>query len=323
MLHDILRRALVLLNIALEQRLSAELRSEIEQVDQNENGQSRRHGKPPSDIALVLHRDRLIDSDLQSNEKLSRFLCRTPLRAEIYRAAGPRPAPRFRIPDSGFRTSHHRRPVVSARAPPSRMPDPGESSAPPAPPDCNRAAAVLHEKRAHDNGVRSATSYARTAEPVRRDETACRRSEPLAAARFRALHSTPGRPHRDSARLDASGIMRTSTVSKHAKPPPAAPDIRPSTAKASANGRSAVRFHGNDSAPAAPTRQGQDRTRPRRTRPKRSFLPVPGSRERHFPYTSPRPAFSVFFISEMIVIGPTPPGNRRYVTALREPPRRT
>ena len=102
-LHDILRRALVLLNIALEQRLSAELRSEIEQVDQNENGQSRRHGKPPSDIALVLHRDRLIDSDLQSNEKLSRFLCRTPLRAEIYRAAGPRPAPRFRIPDSELR----------------------------------------------------------------------------------------------------------------------------------------------------------------------------------------------------------------------------
>ena len=88
----------------------------------------------------------------------------------------------------------------------------GRILGPPAPPDCNRAAAVLHEKRAHDNGVRSATSYARTAEPVRRDETACRRPEPLAAARFRALHPTPGRPHRDSARLNASGIMRTSTV---------------------------------------------------------------------------------------------------------------
>ena len=137
-LHDILRRALVLLNIALEQRLSAELRSEIEQVDQNENGQSRRHGKPPSDIALVLHRDRLIDSDLQSNEKLSRFLCRTPLRAEIYRAAGPRPAPRFRIPNFAsppacrFRTGPA---IPHARS--------GRILGPPAPPDCNRATAVL------------------------------------------------------------------------------------------------------------------------------------------------------------------------------------
>ena len=147
---------------------------------------------------------------------------------------------------------------------------------------------------------------ARTAEPVRRDETACRRPEPLAAARFRALHPTPGRPHRDSARLDASGIMRTSTVPnmlnrlrQHLTFGPQRPrhpqtECRPLPRKRLA--------------PAAPTRQGQDRTRPRRTRPKRLFLPVPGSRERHFPYTSPRPAFSVFFISEMIVIGPTPPG---------------
>ena len=178
----------------------------------------------------------------------------------------------------------------------------------PAPPDCNRAAAVLHEKRAHDNGGRSATSYVRTTEPVRRDETACRRPKPLAAARFRALHSTPGRPHRDSARLDASGIMRTSTVSKHAEPPPAAPDIRPSTAKASANGRSAVRFHGNDSPP--PHRRDRGKIAQGREESGRSVYstPVPGFRECHFPYTSPRPAFSVFFISEMIVIGPTPPG---------------
>lgn len=193
-------------------------------------------------------------------------------------------------------------------APPSRMPDPGESS------DCPRlrtatvAAAVLHEKRAHDNGGRSATSYVRTTEPVRRDETACRRPEPLAAARFRALHSTPGRPHRDSARLDAFGIMRTSTVSKHAKPPPAAPDIRPSTAKASANGRSAVRFHGNDLPPSH--RRDRGKIAQGRGKPGRSVYssPCPDFRERHFPYTSPRPAFSVFFISEMIVIGPTPPG---------------
>jgi len=172
----------------------------------------------------------------------------------------------------------------------------GRILGPPAPPDCNRAAAVLHEKRAHDNGVRSATSYARTAEPVRRDETACRRSEPLAAARFRALHSTPGRPHRDSARLDASGIMRTSTVSKHAKPPPAAPDIRPSTAKASANGRSAVRFHGNDSPP--PHRRDRGKIAQGREEPGRSVYSSPCQAPGSVTFrTLPRDPLSAYFSS--------------------------
>lgn len=217
--------------------------------------------------------------------------------------AGHRYAPKFiarrglaRLRDSGFRTSHHRRPVVSARAPPIPHARSGRILGPPAPPDCNRAAAVLHEKRAHDNGVRSATSYARTAEPVRRDETACRRPEPLAAARFRALHPTPGPPHRDSARLDASGIMRTSTVSKHAKPPPAAPDIRPSTAKASANGRSAVRFHGNDSPP--PHRRDRGKIAQDREEPGRSVYSSPCQAPGSVTFrTLPRDPLSVYFSS--------------------------
>lgn len=193
-------------------------------------------------------------------------------------------------------------------APPSRMPDPGESS------DCPRLRTATVRQRSYMKSARTTTAgvaqQVTCARPSRSDAT-----KPLVDGRSRsppqgsgALHSTPGRPHRDSARLDAFGIMRTSTVSKHAKPPPAAPDIRPSTAKASANGRSAVRFHGNDLPPSH--RRDRGKIAQGRGKPGRSVYssPCPDFRERHFPYTSPRPAFSVFFISEMIVIGPTPPG---------------
>lgn len=231
--------------------------------------------------------------------------------------AGHRYAPKFiarrglaRLRDFGFRIPNFASPPTCRFRTGPAIPHArsGRILGPPAPPDCNRATAVLHEKRAHDNGGRSATSYTRTAESVRRNETACRRPAPLAAARFRAPHSTPGPPHRDSARSDASGIMRTSIVSKYAKPPPAAPDIQSSAIKTSASGRSAGRFPGNDSPPSH--RRDRGKIAQGRGKPVQSIYsaPCPGSRKRHFPYTSPRPAFSVFFISEMIVIGPTPPG---------------
>ena len=193
-------------------------------------------------------------------------------------------SPGSEIPDSELRSPA----IPHARS--------GRILGPPAPPDCNRAAAVLHEKRAHDNGVRSATSYARTAEPVRRDETACRRSEPLAAARFRALHPTPGRPHRDSARLDASGLMRTSILSKYAKPPPAAPDIRSSAIKTSANGRSAGRFPGNDSPP--PHRRDRGKIAQGREEPGRSVYSSPYQAPGSVTFrTLPRDPLSAYFSS--------------------------
>lgn len=223
--------------------------------------------------------------------------------------AGHRYAPKFiarrglaRLRDSGFRTSHHRRPVVSARAPPSRTPDQGESSDRP-----HLRTATVRQ--------RSYMKSARTAEPVRRDETACRRPEPLAAARFRALHPTPGRPHRDSARLDASGIMRTSTV----------PNMLNRLRQHLTFGPQRPRHPQTEEAPAA----SPETTRPRRTdatgarshkaakNPAEAFIPpramLPGaSLSVHFPATR----FQCIFHQRDDRHRPDSARDRRYITAL-------
>ena len=215
------------------------------------------------------------------------------------------------IPDSGFRIPNFASPPACRFRSGPAIPHArsGRILGPPAPPDCNRAAAVLHEKRAHDNGVRSAPSYARTAEPVRRDETR------LFDGRSRSPPQGSGRCIPRRAGRAVTPRVLTLPASCGQAP---FPNMLNRLRQHLTFGPQRPRHPQTEEAPFAfmettrPRRtdaeQGQDRTRPRRTRPKRLFLPVPGSRERHFPYTSPRPAFSVFFISEMIVIGPTPPG---------------
>ena len=225
--------------------------------------------------------------------------------------AGHRYAPKFiarrglaRLRDSGFRTSHHRRPVVSARAPPSRMPDPGESS------DRPHLRTATVRQRSYMKSARTTTACAAQrvtrARPSRSDAT-----KPPVDGRSRSPPQGSGRCIPRRAGRTATPRVLTLPASCGQAP---FPNMLNRLRQHLTFGPQRPRHPQTEEAPFAfmettrPHRTDATGARPRRTRPERLFLPVPGSRERHFPYTSPRPAFSVFFISEMIVIGPTPPG---------------